>query len=546
MSRTALTLLLLISISWAGYTITGFSSGNSYPQLQTNFLESQNGEYLTEVFSPQQIPMLRRRFSTDEYRLYRGNFKSQSRSSLNFHTFIRPRILSRNNFYRTKFYARERLNSSGDLTECYFHGDTLFVESFVQVSYNVGGVWKKMYSTTSGEEISNRSGDIAITTSPAGADIYLDGIRKGVVTPNYITEISAGLHTVLVSHPDFASRETTFTVLPNSISQLDLSLRSRFGSVSFSGIPQGAEVKLNGQTVGTVPCRIDNLQPAEYHFIIDSPFHQRKTIPVTIHSGQTRSITVMLSKSYSVIELPDVPINVGWKINGEPVASGPIRFNPGTHRVSWSGGGSYEPIDTIITVALGDTVRVDTQFIAKNGGVKVLPLPMSCDLYINGEFRGEAPIVVENLPVGNHLVELRKPGYITYQKRVRITHNRVITLTCELSQVIRQPNRTNVTPRASSPEQSSNRISINESRAGNNQVEREEVTDSGELSFVSFPPLARVYNGDSLVAITGRGKVTVPAGRYQFRFVASNGTAQEKTVVVASGTHRAVLVDFEQ
>jgi len=488
--------------------------------------------------------MLRRSFSSSEYRLYSGTFTTAHTAESNLHSFIRPQSLTRDLFYRTKFYSRERLNASGDIAECYFHGDSLFVESFVQVSYFHNGMWQKLYSSSIENQSVARSGDIAVTTSPSGAEIYLDGIRRGVVTPNYLTEIGAGSHTVLVNHPDFAPRETTIVVIPNDIVQLSLALHSRYGSVSFSGIPQGAEVKLNGQVMGTVPCRVENLQPAEYLFTVDSPFHQRKTIPVTIRSGQNKSVTVMLAKSYSVIDLPVVPINVSWQINGEPVASGPIRFNPGTHRIYWGGGESYEPIDTVITVALGDTVRVGTQFVARSGGVKVLPLPMSCELYIDGEFRGEAPMLVENLPVGNHVVELRRSGYATFQKRIRVSHNEILTLHCSLTEAVAEPNLTEVV--RTTPQHRTSETDRLQNRALDLAVETESISDSGELSFVSFPPLARVYNGDSLVAITGRGAVTIPAGRYQFRFVASNGLSQEKTVVVASGSHRAVLVDFQE
>jgi hypothetical protein len=73
-----------------------------------------------------------------------------------------------------------------------------------------------------------------VTSSPAGAEVYLDGVQKGT-TPVTITGVSTGLHLIRVTLPgyeDYSSRVIT----PND-KTVHASLKVRSGSITIPTIP---------------------------------------------------------------------------------------------------------------------------------------------------------------------------------------------------------------------------------------------------------------------------------------------------------------------
>jgi hypothetical protein len=81
-----------------------------------------------------------------------------------------------------------------------------------------------------------RTGTLSVTSSPAGADVYLDGVQKGT-TPVTITGVPTGLHLIRVTLPgyeDYSSRVIT----PND-KTVHASLKARSGSTTIPTIQPG-------------------------------------------------------------------------------------------------------------------------------------------------------------------------------------------------------------------------------------------------------------------------------------------------------------------
>ncbi len=503
-------ILLFVSLVYGQYSVEQFAVGSAYPQAGTAILTPQSGKYLAEQSEISSKPLLRRRFSSSEYRLYTGLFADSAfHSKRNIQKFVRPNALNRELFYRLKLYDSQKINSVGDIHDVYFHGDTLFVVGLIRLFYCERGTWKMLEALGTGGR--KKTGDVAIRSNPSGAMIILNGESTGVTTPNYLTDVPEGECHIRVVQNECVSRDTVIQITPSEINQVNFDLRTCLGSVNFEGTPRGAKVILDGQVVGTIPCRVDNLIPRQYQFTVDDPFYQKRVLPVEVHSGETTKTFVALSPAFGVIVLPEVSSNRWWTINGERVASGALRYNRGTHRIFWDGGELYRSIDTVIQLVLGDTVRISAHKEVQTGSLKVLPIPMSCSLFVDGLYYGETPSVVRELAVGPHRVDVVKNGYRMQSRMVTVEGGSVAEVRVELAQ----------------------------SGSGGFAV----AGSAGELSFVSMNGQARVYHGDSLVAITGKGSVKIPAGRYEFRFESAQ-ESQVKTVTVAGGERKAVLVSF--
>jgi len=511
-------LLLICSSLFAQFSVEEFSFGTSYPQAPTPLFLPYHGSLLCEISNPpNEMPFLRRRFSGSEYRLYEGRF-SDSAFALyqNLQKFLRPKSISRDQFARLKLFDSQRINSVGDVKDCYYHGDTVYVVGFNRLFYTNNGKWEQLVSL---EQFKlKKSGDLALRSSPSGAIIVINGDTTGVNTPNYITAIPEGVCKIRIIHPDCIPFDTTINVIGGTIHTLSRVLYSRYGSAVFTGSPIGAKVRLDGREIGTIPCRIENLLPAEYLFSIEESFHQKKVVSKTIVAGTVCTTAVTLAKAFGVISLPEMPDNRWWFINGEPVSSGMLRFNRGTHRIFWDGGDRYCSIDTVITVVQSDTVALHVQAQVRRGGIKVLPLPMSCSLFVDGTYRGEAPIVVDGLTPGEHVIELVSAGFDHFRQTITVKGESVEEFRCLLKK---------------------------SSDCAVAMTSKKMDAKAAELTFFSTKGQARVYQGDSLVAVTGKGSVKIPAGKYQFRFENAQESVM-KMITVAIGERKAVLVNFAE
>ena len=95
---------------------------------------------------------------------------------------------------------------------------------------------------------------MAVHSTPDGAGISLDGLPKGLVTPDTLEGIPQGEHTLhvqLVGHePDQAA--LTVEIIPGGIALADFTLTEIPGSLAVTSTPSGASVLLDGEDTGEV------------------------------------------------------------------------------------------------------------------------------------------------------------------------------------------------------------------------------------------------------------------------------------------------------
>lgn len=95
-------------------------------------------------------------------------------------------------------------------------------------------------------------GNISITSTPPGATIYLDGVITGSITPATVENVTYGTHTVLLQLSGYQDyTQANLQVNDNQTSMVSATLTNLTSSVSFSSIPAGATVYVDGVSRGT-------------------------------------------------------------------------------------------------------------------------------------------------------------------------------------------------------------------------------------------------------------------------------------------------------
>ncbi len=149
------------------------------------------------------------------------------------------------------------------------------------------------------------TGSISFISIPAGADIYIDGIKQSGITPLTITGISAGIHSWLLRLSGYNDATGTATVTAGQIATVSVTLTSvvTTGVLSFSSSPYGAEIYIDNvdqlKTTGASPVNI-SVSPGTHSWKLTLSGYNDATGSQLVTAGQTYTINPTLVQTATV------------------------------------------------------------------------------------------------------------------------------------------------------------------------------------------------------------------------------------------------------
>lgn len=189
----------------------------------------------------------------------------------------------------------------------------------------------------------------------------------------------------------------------------------------------------------------------------------------------------------------------------------------------------------------GEAPATDVPAADATGLLRVDSRPSGARVSIDGEFRGETPLTLDGLPVGQLRVEISRRGYRDWEGLAVLRDGQTVSLTPTLTRA-RPGARMRPTP-METVDTSAMDTSAMEATPPPQMTQR--ATGSGELR-VNTRPWSRVYVGDRLLGTTPLGGVSLPAGRANLRFVDRDGETHRRSVTIRQGERETLFLDFSQ
>jgi len=192
-------------------------------------------------------------------------------------------------------------------------------------------------------------GSISVTSSPSGAQIYLDNAYAGV-TPLTVSNIPQGHHNIKLTLGGYQDWHTSIELgydEPASISATLLPTPQRTGSIYASSSPSGACTYVDGSYMGRTPESIDDLSTGAHTIKITHDRYYDWSTSVDVSADHT---------SYVSASLTPVPY-------------------PST------------------------------------GHVSITSSPSGAYIHLDGASKGRTPKTLSRVAPGNHLLELEHSGY---------------------------------------------------------------------------------------------------------------------------------------
>ncbi len=109
------------------------------------------------------------------------------------------------------------------------------------------------FSEQGTDSAGQKSGTLEISTTPAGASIYIDGNAYGVAPMRLRGVVEAGSHQLRLDHPSFETVNEVFVLVPGKTVRVEKTLVPAMAKMSLTSEPPNANVVINGQQMGTTP-----------------------------------------------------------------------------------------------------------------------------------------------------------------------------------------------------------------------------------------------------------------------------------------------------
>jgi PEGA domain-containing protein len=277
---------------------------------------------------------------------------------------------------------------------------------------------------------------IKIDSSPQQAAIYLDDKRYGIVgyTP-WTGKVERGDYQLIIelqgykpfAHAitiDSGHREFFFplekAVLPGTI---DIQAAADANVL-------GAQVFVDGQLQGTAPIPLEAPEGRHLVEVKKAGFHDYSQW-VTVKQGERVTIAPVVKSAESAKGslLVDADVrDATVRIDGKPMTdTTPVLVDgleEGQHIVEVAKPPAV-PWKQTVYVKGGQRSKVTAELSAtmqasQGGNVRVLSNVLDAEVWVDGTFRGKAPLDVNGLASGMHIVDVKAPGYDTHEEKVTV------------------------------------------------------------------------------------------------------------------------------
>jgi len=139
--------------------------------------------------------------------------------------------------------------------------------------------------------------NLSIGSVPEGAEIFLDGIRTGLLTPAVIPNVSAGYHRISITAPERIPVTELIHIAGSQCSKGGFSVRYPLewygsGSLHLTSDPPGAAVSFRGLKTGEVtPCTLDGIPLGVWEITLTHG-RDKRGIDATVEPRKTRTYSV--------------------------------------------------------------------------------------------------------------------------------------------------------------------------------------------------------------------------------------------------------------
>lgn len=298
-------------------------------------------------------------------------------------------------------------------------------QSWVEVKENEKATMTPVLKPVAAKKV----GTIVVDADVPDADVYLDGNKANGTTPLFLTDVIEGLHVVEVRKEPAVPWKQTVQVTAGQQAKVRAELKATLGGqggvIRVLSNVAGADVFLDGTSMGKVPVDIKDVKTGEHILELKAPGYQPHEERVTINAGQSVIIKADLNPEAGagdkgtlkvVSPVPDADVF----IDGAGVGKVPQEktLARGEHFVVVKLAG-YKTFEQKVRLEAGQTLTVSAELKAV-GRLRILSDPPGANVLINGLPQGVTPLDLNEIEVGTTIIRVERQGYQPWEQTVNV------------------------------------------------------------------------------------------------------------------------------
>lgn len=284
-----------------------------------------------------------------------------------------------------------------------------------------------------------QTGYLDVSSSPSGANVYIDGIYKG--TAPLVVSVDAGSHSVRLEKPGYNTWYGTYSVSAGKTVQVAASLSASvtYGYINVHSYPSAADVYIDGNYRDDTPAVITVIAGTAHEVKVVHSGYEVYRQTVTVSSGSTVSIDAnLVASGDAYIQLASYPAGAAVYVDGSYCGNtgysssssvnymhiGPL--SAGTHSIMLKKDG-YNTYTSTVTLSpnevrtLSVTLTPTSPTPSGYSSLSLSSTPSGADVYVDNVFRGYTPIYLSDIPAGQHTLLLQHTGYNDWTEYVSFT-----------------------------------------------------------------------------------------------------------------------------
>jgi hypothetical protein len=191
----------------------------------------------------------------------------------------------------------------------------------------------------------------------------------------------------------------------------------RGGEVSITSEPTGAGILLNGEPAGETPSKFSRLAPGAYTVELRMDGYGRTYKTINLLEGQEIELDMPMLQVAGLLLVKSDPPGSEVVINSEVMGTTPALITElplGAYAVTVRSPGLP---DQKVQVELPD--RKPVQLMVRHAPrIAVNSYPPGAEILVDGEMKGVAPLVLENIPMGEHVLMAQLDQHDSQEKEI--------------------------------------------------------------------------------------------------------------------------------
>ncbi|MBN2733814.1 MAG: PEGA domain-containing protein [Methanomicrobiaceae archaeon] len=267
-------------------------------------------------------------------------------------------------------------------------------------------------------------GTISVTSSPTGADIYLNNEYLGRQTNAVILDVFPGIHFIRLELDGYRTWEDIFEVKEGQISYVSHEMEPLVGGLfTVSTKPTGARIYIDGEFYGISNTVLSELPAGQHTVLLTLDNYSDYAKTVIINEGMPQSVvhTFEPLPTTGRIIFESVPSNAQVFLNGEMKGTTRLTLDevlPGTYDVVIKKTG-YDDWKGRVDVAAGKISEVKADLSLSKVNLSVQTTPPGAEVFLNGNLLGESPVLA-SVEQGSATITVEKFGYESITEKTEI------------------------------------------------------------------------------------------------------------------------------